>query len=66
MNRFRRNDDGFVLVVAALMLVTLMAFSALAVDLGGLYNERRQDQSGADMGALAGVRELPTTSVAAT
>lgn len=66
MTRFRRNDDGFVLVVAALMLVTLMAFAALAVDLGGLYNERRQDQSGADMAALAGVRELPTTSVAAT
>ncbi len=55
----RQDDDGVVLVVATLTLVVLLGFAAFAVDLGGLYNERRQDQSSADMGALAAAQELP-------
>lgn len=40
------------LIVASAMLV-LMGFAALAIDLGAATNERRQDQSAADTGALA-------------
>ncbi|QGG95061.1 Tad domain-containing protein [Actinomarinicola tropica] len=60
-----RRDDGVVLAVAAILLVALMGMAAFAVDLGGLYNARRQDQSAADVAALAGVRELPVQSSAA-
>lgn len=61
-----RGDDGYVLVVGALVLVALLAMSAFAVDLGGLYNARRQDQSAADVGALAGVQEMPNRGAAAS
>jgi hypothetical protein len=53
------DERGLVLALAALTLVTLLAFAALAVDFGGLYNARRQDQSAADMAALAAAQDLP-------
>src|SRR5687767_7642730 len=53
-----RDDDGLVLVVLPLVLVTMMVFAAFAVDLGGLYNARRQDQSAADVAALSSVQGL--------
>lgn len=62
----RQADDGVVLVVATLTLVVLLGFAALAVDLGGLYNERRQDQSAADVAALAAAQELPAHDDVAT
>jgi hypothetical protein len=65
MMRSLRTDRGIALVVASLVLVMLMAFAALAVDMGGLYNARRQDQSAADMGALAAAQELPFPSAVA-
>ncbi len=37
----------------ALSLILLMGMAALAIDLGMGFNERRQDQSAADVGALA-------------
>jgi hypothetical protein len=45
---------GFVLVVAALMLVVLVAFVALGVDVGAAYAGRTSAQAAADAGALAG------------
>lgn len=51
-------DGGYALVFIALILATLMGFMALAIDLGGLYNARRQDQSAADAGALAGIQNV--------
>ena len=49
---------GQVLVVVAIALLALLAFVALAVDVGGIYQERRAMQNAADAGALAGAREM--------
>ena len=56
-------DRGAVLPLFALMLVVLLAFVALAVDVGQLYAERRQDQAAVDSGALSGAYQavLSTT-----
>ena len=53
----RRPDDrGATLVLVALGLVVLVGFVGFAVDLGRVYNERRQEQSAVDAGALAAAR----------
>jgi len=48
-----KDDSGAVAVVVALLMVPLLAFTALVVDVGALYVERRQLQNAADAGALA-------------
>lgn len=48
-----RGDDGAVAVLVALLSVVLFGFGALVIDVGALYSERRQLQSGSDSGALA-------------
>ena len=45
-------------MLVALVLVALMIISAFVLDVGAVYNERRQDQSAADTGALAAAAEL--------
>ena len=52
------NEEGLALIYMALALVVLLIFSAFAVDLGGLYNARRGDQSAADVAALGAAVEL--------
>ncbi len=54
-------ESGQSLVVLALLLVVFLAFVALALDGGNTYVRRRQAQTAADAGALAGVRELCVT-----
>jgi Flp pilus assembly protein TadG len=56
--RRAEGDNGFALLFMALTLVAMLGFAALAVDLGGLYNSRRQDQSAADVGALSAAQDL--------
>jgi Flp pilus assembly protein TadG len=53
-----RADDGLAMILVALTLVVLMIFAAFAVDLGALYNLRRQDQSAADSASLGAAQEL--------
>ncbi len=53
-----RANEGQVLIQVALFLVVLLAFVALAVDMGMAYARRRQMQNAADAGALAGAWEL--------
>ena len=52
----RRNshESGQVLVVLAVALVALLGFTALAIDVGMVYSDRRYDQNVADAAALAG------------
>lgn len=52
------DEGGFVLVLVALTLVVSLTFVAFAVDVGAGLSERRQDQTAADSGALAGVQLL--------
>jgi hypothetical protein len=54
----RRDERGVIVAVLALSMVALLAFAAFAVDLGAAWVERRNDQNGADAGALAGAVEL--------
>lgn len=58
---YRKNDEGAVAVLVAVMLVVLLGMAALAVDAGALYSERRQMQTAADAAVLAGVMELPAS-----
>src|SRR3989442_8726909 len=49
-----KKQEGFVLVVVAIVLVALIGFLALAVDVGVLYSARTSTQEVADAAALAG------------
>lgn len=53
-----RRPHGTVLVLLLMCLIPLMAFLALAIDLGMLAAARTQCQDAADLAALAGVRAL--------
>lgn len=55
------DDRGAVAVLVALCLVVLIGFAAIAVDSGIAYSDRRQQQSAADVGALAAVQFAKTT-----
>ncbi|ACL40610.1 conserved hypothetical protein [Pseudarthrobacter chlorophenolicus A6] len=46
-------EKGAVSVIVAILLVTLLGFVAIAVDVGAIYSERAQLQSGADASAIA-------------
>jgi len=51
------DDRGASAVLIALSILVLLTFSAVALDAAGLgFNERRQNQSAADVGALAAVQ----------
>ena len=54
MKQLIRNQRGYALVTAAILLVVLMSFVALAVDLGIAYSARTAAQRTADAAALAG------------
>src|SRR5689334_10712338 len=48
------SDSGQTLVMAALMLPVLLGFAALAVDVGYMFDYRKQMQTAADSAAIAG------------
>lgn len=50
----RFDESGYALVTVALLLFVLLAFVALAVDMGVLYSARTAAQRAADSAALAG------------
>ncbi|MBU2598174.1 MAG: Tad domain-containing protein [Actinobacteria bacterium] len=58
IKRFK-SENGAVVVIVALSIIALMMVTALAIDVGSLYEERRHLQTVADAAALAGVQELP-------
>lgn len=51
-------DAGAVAVLVAVMVTAFLGLSAIVVDVGYLYDVRRQLQTAADAAALAGCREL--------
>ena len=53
MKKARRSESGQVFVILVLVLLGLIGFTALAVDGGMVYSERRRAQNAADAGALA-------------
>ena len=54
----RQRSNGQVLIIAALGMVALVGFAALATDVGLLYANRRQMQTAADAAAIAGSNAL--------
>lgn len=54
----RPSESGQVLVLIVLALVALLGFTALAIDGGMIYSERRIDQNAADAAALAGAAAI--------
>jgi len=55
--RGTRHDGGQVLVVFALSLVILVSMAGLAVDVGGTFAQRRDQQIAADLAALAAAND---------
>lgn len=55
--RGNRSDGGQVLVVFALSLVILVSMAGLAVDVGGTFAQRRDQQIAADLAALAAAND---------
>ena len=60
--RLRRDENGAVIVLVAIMIVALIGLAALAVDVGNLAYTQRRLQATADMAALAGALELSCTT----
>lgn len=54
-----RREKGAVAIIVALMMVALVGFTAFVVDIGALYERRREVQTAVDGAALAGAQELP-------
>lgn len=53
------SDDGYVVVMAALLLVPMLLFVGFAIDLGAWYSRGAELQRVADLSALAGVVYMP-------
>src|SRR5262245_35152995 len=65
MKRHNTNEqEGFVLIVVAGLLIVLIAFVALGVDTGVLYSARTSAQQVADAAALAGAFTFVNNSTA--
>jgi Flp pilus assembly protein TadG len=57
-----RDQRGATAVIVALMMVVLLGMGAIVVDVGAMYQERRELQNGADAGALALAKICSTSS----
>jgi len=66
LKRLFKGEDGSVTILVALSMTVLMGFAALSVDIGMLYNQKREVQNAADAAALAGAMSLPNTGIAKT
>lgn len=53
-----RSERGAIAIMTGVGLVMMLALTAIAVDLGRAWSERRSVQSAADLAALAGALEL--------
>ena len=62
VEKIKRNEDGQVLVLVALLMVVLISFAALIVDVGAMYLTKSNMQNAADAAAIAGAQALPDVS----
>ena len=66
-NRRRiRGEKGYALILAALLLLPLLAFTGFATDVGAWYARASRIQRAADAAALAGVVWMPDLAQART
>ncbi|MCJ7511050.1 MAG: pilus assembly protein TadG-related protein, partial [Dehalococcoidia bacterium] len=66
LRRLWRQELGQGLVLAALGMLVILGFAAMAVDVGYWLAQKGEVQKAVDAAALAGAWELPDDSVAAT
>jgi len=64
-SKTNQGERGQFLILFALGLAVIMGFTALAIDAGLIYEDRRHLQNTADAAALAGAAELPGNPAAA-
>src|SRR4051812_21683130 len=57
MNRAARREDGQILVIFAVALIALLGIAGLALDGGSTFAQRRDQQSAADLAALAAAND---------
>jgi hypothetical protein len=57
-------EKGYVVAITALLMLPLLAFTGLAIDIGGWYAEGQRIQRAADAASTAGVAHLPNISAA--
>lgn len=65
LRAFLDNRRGSVAITSALLMTALIGFTALGVDAGSIYTDRRKAQSVADLAALAAVENLTNGNTAA-
>jgi Flp pilus assembly protein TadG len=58
MGNNRSTENGQAIVLLVISIVVLLGFTALAIDGGMLYSDRRQAKNAADTAALAGAGEV--------
>jgi Flp pilus assembly protein TadG len=58
MERKRSQESGQAIVLLVISIVVLLGFTALAIDGGMLYSDRRQAKNAADTAALAGAGDV--------
>src|SRR3954465_11392383 len=58
VHRARRDEQGFSILLVALLMVAMLIIAAIALDGGQAYADHRQMQNAADAAALAGARAL--------
>ena len=58
MKALKSSENGQVLILLAVGIVALLGFTALAIDGGAIFFDRRSAQNAADAAALAGAYEL--------
>ena len=54
----RKSESGQAAILLAMGMIGLLAFTALAIDGGNMYLQKRNAQNAADAGSVAGTREL--------
>jgi putative Flp pilus-assembly TadE/G-like protein len=57
--RMHRREDGQAAVLTVVFLIVLLGMSAMAIDVGTWYHEKRALQAQADAAALAGAQVIP-------
>lgn len=60
----RRGERGQVMMMAVLLLPILLGMTGMAIDIGTYADHRRTLQNAADAAAMAGARDLPSSSAA--
>lgn len=63
--RFLRNERGGIAIMSSAMFMVAITASALAIDLGSLYLERRKSQGIVDLAAMAAAGDLAHAEAAA-